>query len=181
MLSTEEFYYTPQLSDWPVYDTVNHVFTLLGDASMVSLLDLTHDEAFALAIVNLYCDNREEKKGKAIPNKKKMSLCRAEWKKQAIHPNLPTARSKAAYTWLLENNPTYARYISRHTEILASERKHRFYFTTANLFLHEHGIEVAMRPCLYPREGFGDSDVTERLLRLGRMTDKQKSSPRTSF
>ena len=38
-----------------------------------------------------------------------------------------------------------------------------------------------MRPCLYPREAFGDSDVTERLLRLGRMTDMQKSSIRTSF
>ena len=111
-----------------------------------------------------------------------MSLCRAEWKKQAIASNLPTPRSKAAYAWLLENNPTYARYISRHTEILLpSERKHRFIFTTANLLLHEHGIEVAVRPCLYPREAFGDYDVTERLLRLGRMTDMQKSFIRTSF
>ena len=70
---------------------------------MVSLLDLTHDEAYALAIVNLYCDSREintnggKNVGDAIPNKKKMSLCRAEWKKQAIAANLPTPRSKAAY------------------------------------------------------------------------------------
>ena len=42
---TDELYYTPRLRDWPVYDAVNHVFTLLGDGSMVSLLDLTHDEA----------------------------------------------------------------------------------------------------------------------------------------
>ena len=82
---------------------------------MVSLLDLTHDEAYALAIVNLYCDSVEinSKDGKtvshAIPNKKKLSLCRAEWKKEAIESNLPTRRSKAAYYWLLENNPTYAR------------------------------------------------------------------------
>ena len=122
-LSTEAFYYTPQLSDWPVYDTVNLVFTLLGDASMVSLLDLTRDEAYALAIVNLYCDSRGEKKGKDIPNKKKTSLCRAEWKKAAMFANLPTVRSRAAYTWLVDNNPTYARYISQHTEILASEKK----------------------------------------------------------
>ena len=74
-LSTESFYYTPQLSDWPLYDTINLFFTLLGDASMVSLSDLTHDEAYALAIVNLYCDSTEERKGKAIPNKKKTSLC----------------------------------------------------------------------------------------------------------
>ena len=83
-LDTDKFYYTPQLSDWPVYDAVNCVFTLLGDASMVSLLDLTHDEAYALAIVKLYCDHRKEQKGKAIPNHKKTSLCRPEWKKERL-------------------------------------------------------------------------------------------------
>ena len=51
------FYYNPQLSDWPVYDPVNEIFKLLRDASMVSLLDLTHNETYALAIVNLYCDS----------------------------------------------------------------------------------------------------------------------------
>ena len=122
-LSTDACYYTPQRSDWPVYDAVNQVFTLSGDASMASMLDLTREEAFALSIVNLYCDYREEKKGKAIPNKKKMSLCRAEWKKEPIYLHLPNARSKAAYTWLLANNPTYARYLSRHNEILAGEGK----------------------------------------------------------
>ena len=72
---------------------------------MVSLLDLTHDEAYALAIVSLYCDSKEisskdgKNVGNAIPNKKKQSLCRAEWKKQAIASNLPTLRSKAAYYW----------------------------------------------------------------------------------
>ena len=38
-LSTDAFYYTPQLSDWPVYDTVHDVFKLVCDASMVSLVD----------------------------------------------------------------------------------------------------------------------------------------------
>ena len=71
--------------------------------------------------------------------------------------------------------------ISRHNEMLASDVENRFYFTTAKLLLHEHGIEVAMRPCLYPREAFGDSDVSERLSRLGRMTEMQKSSIRTSL
>ena len=83
----------------------------------------------------LYCDYKKEERGSAIPNHKKLSLCRAEWKKQSIELNLPTPRSRAAYYWLLENNPTYARYISRHDEILASETKNRFYFTTANLFV----------------------------------------------
>ena len=96
-LSTDAFYYTPQRSDWPVYDTVNLVFTLLGDASMVYLLDLTHEEAFPLAIVCPYFDTREEIAGKVIPNKKNMSFCRAEWKKTAIYPNLPSVRSKAAF------------------------------------------------------------------------------------
>ena len=115
----------------------------------------------------------------AIPNKQKTSLCRGEWKKEAIEPNPPTTRSKAAYTWLVDNHPTYARYISRHNEVLVSEPKNRFDFTTANLFLHEHGIEVAMRPCLYPRGAFGDTDVAERLPRLGRMAEMQQSSIRT--
>ena len=109
-----------------------------------------------------------------------MSLCRAEWRKEPAEANLPTTRSKAAYRWLLENNPTYARYIERHTSVLASNHKNRFYLTTANLLLHEHGIEVAIRPILYPREAYGDSDVTERLKRLGRMGDAQQSSIRTS-
>ena len=46
-IGTDAFYHTPQLTEWPVYDTVNDVFKLLCDASMVSLLDLTHDEAYA--------------------------------------------------------------------------------------------------------------------------------------
>ena len=171
----------PQLSDWPTYDEANDVFTLFGVLSGVSLLDLTKEEARALAIVNLYCDVKKEKRGKAIPNHKKMSLCRAEWRKEPVEANLPTPRSRAAYRWLLENNPTYARYIERHTNVLASDHKNRFYITTANLLLHEHGIEVAIRPTLYPREAYGDSDVTERLKRLGRMRDAQKSSVRTSF
>ena len=91
-------------------------------------------KAYALAIVSLYCDSKgiSSKDGKnvgnAIPNNKKLSLCPAEWKKQAIASNLPNARSKAAYACLVVNNPSYARHISRHTEILASEQNNRFYF-----------------------------------------------------
>ena len=92
---------------------------------MVFLLYSTHGEAFALAILDLYCAGMEEKRGSATPNKKKLSLCRPEWKKQAIEQNLPTIRNKAAYTWLLENYATYTRYISRHTDILASDKKNR--------------------------------------------------------
>ena len=67
-----------------------------------------------MVIVNLYCDSVEikSKDGKTVShattNKKKLSLCRAEWKKEAVEPNLPTIRSKAAYAWLMVNNPTYA-------------------------------------------------------------------------
>ena len=58
-----------------MYDAANQMFTLLGDASMVSLPDLTKEGVYALAIVNLYCDHRLEQKGKAIPNHKKLGLC----------------------------------------------------------------------------------------------------------
>ena len=92
----------PQLSDWPRYDEANDVFTLLGDLLTDSLLDLTKAEARALAIANLYCDVKKEVRGKAIPNHKKMSLCSAEWRKEPIKANRLTARSRAAYRWLLE-------------------------------------------------------------------------------
>ena len=73
----------------------------------------------------------------------------------------------------LESNPTFARYIQRYIEVLAGDHRNRFYFTIANLFLHEHGIEVAIRLVLYLREAVGDSDVIDRLLRLGRITGSQ--------
>ena len=129
-LKNDAFYithYTPQLSNWPFYDTATGVFTLLGDASMVSLLDCSKDEPHALSIVNLYCTTKREEHSNAIPNMQNMSSCRAEWKKLAIEANLPTARCKAAYSWLLENNPTYAPYIERHIKVLASVYKNRFY------------------------------------------------------
>ena len=79
-VDTDAFYYTPQFSGWPVYDEANDVPKSSGDASMASLIDLTHDEAYALAIVNLYCDSKEisskdgKNVGNAIPNKKDESM-----------------------------------------------------------------------------------------------------------
>ena len=122
-----------------------------------------------MSIVNLYCTTELEERGKAIRNHKKMSMRRAEWKKEAIEANLPTARRKAAYRWLLENKPTYARYIGRHTTVLACDYKD-WLIRTTDVLLHEHDIIVAIRPTLYPREAVGDSDTTDRLLRLGRMS-----------
>ena len=71
LLSSDGFYCMPQLSDWPRYDEVNDVFTLLGTEAMLSLLDLPKEERYALVIINLYCTSHIEKCGKAIPNRKK--------------------------------------------------------------------------------------------------------------
>ena len=60
VLNTGQFSCTPQLSDWPRYD----------EAISDSLLDLTNVEARALAIVNLYCDVKEDVRGKDIRNHK---------------------------------------------------------------------------------------------------------------
>ena len=87
-----------QLSGWPAYDMVKGFSLLLGDACMFSMLDLLEEEAYALAIINLYCDTKNDQRGQAIANMNKMNLRRAaEWKKQGIEANLPTARNKAAY------------------------------------------------------------------------------------
>ena len=70
-LSSDAFYCMPQPSDWPRYDEVNDVFTLLGTEAMLSLLDLPKEERFALVIINLYCTSHLEERGQAIPNRKK--------------------------------------------------------------------------------------------------------------
>ena len=71
LLSSDAFYCMPQPSDWPRYDEVNDVFTLLGIEAMLSLLDLPKEERFVLVIINLYCTSHLEERGQAIPNRKK--------------------------------------------------------------------------------------------------------------
>ena len=133
------------------------------------LLGLAEPEARSLAIVDLYCDFKRQRgqKGTApVSNYKKLSVVRAEWRSGRVEDSLPTDRARAAYAWLLRENPTYGRFIGKHEQYLqdvASGRVVAKYIPTARLLLHEDGIEVAARPWLYPHECFGDSDLKRRL------------------
>ena len=53
------------------------------------------------------------------------------------------------------------------------------YFLTAQLLLHEEGIEVAARPHMYPLACFADSDLRRRLvgpwLKEGQLPDMRKA------
>ena len=111
-LDTDKIYYTPQLSDWPVYDTVNRVFTLLGDASMVSLINLTHDEAYALAIVKLYCDHKKEQKAKLFQIIKRLACAGPSGRKRPCSPIFPpnAVRRPILGCWRI-TQPMHAAYL----------------------------------------------------------------------
>ena len=52
---------------------------------------------------------------------------------------------------------------------------------TAELLLRLKGVEVAARPWLYPWAEFADTDIKERLMKLGRVQQNQKPSLKTSW
>ena len=52
---------------------------------------------------------------------------------------------------------------------------------TAELLLRSPGVEVAVRPWLYPVASLADTDYHERLMPLGWMTSKNKPSVRTGI
>ncbi len=105
-------------------------------------------------------------------NMQKKSVIRAEYKAEAVVQSLGTARARAAYHWLVANNPTYAWYTQEHLRVLAARQLYPdtpLYIGTSQLLLFSPGIEVAARPVLYARSAFGDSDHRARLVPLGRM------------
>ncbi|CAJ1334390.1 unnamed protein product, partial [Effrenium voratum] len=91
--------------------------------------------------------------------------------------------AERAFHWLRANNTTYERYVDQRRSLLrgrASQEQWRI-IPTAQLLLGMPGIEVAARPWLYPTAAFSDTDLRPRLLGLGRITNKQKPSLKTSF
>jgi len=158
----------------PEYEQANHVFHL-DDA-----------EATALALLELKCDFKVVKGGRApTSNKKKTSVIRAVWKACDVKSQLPSERAKEAFSWLMENNARYRFFYEMHKAKLAAglakpELKWRT-IPTAELLLQLPGIEVAARPDLYPTTAFGDTDIKQRLTELGRITQQQKPSLKASF
>ncbi|CAJ1358990.1 unnamed protein product, partial [Effrenium voratum] len=165
-------YVTPLEKHWCDVESGFNFFQALSSA-----------EAASLALVDIKCDFKMVKGGHApVGNKKKTSVTRASWRKCDIEENL-SENARRAFHWLRANNTTYKRYVDQHRSLLrdrASQEQWHI-IPTAQLLLGMPGIEVAARPWLYPTAAFSDTDLRPRLLGLGRITNKQKPSLKTSF
>ena len=150
---------------------------------MPSLLDLTKDEAESLMIVDIYVDSSSHSgvtSSSGTPNLRKNSVVRGEYKQQSIEPT--TARAKAAFRWLCDNNDTYSRWHKSHETWLSTRSPgDERYIKTLDLLLNSPGIEVAFRPWLYPFASYGDTDLKKRLQLLERADSKSQPSMKDSF
>ena len=201
-------YVTPRRTDWPVYVNVAQegeppdwrFQDLLYGAEpqddsfgrkhrrskpAASMLDLTPAEAFSLQIVDIYPKPKERKTN--WTHLMKSEVVRVWFRKASVRTTAlaESQRAADAYDWLVENNRTYREWIAIHElkliDMASQKQGETWYIPTATLLLHSHGIEVAARPYLYPRAAYGDSDLKQRLVELGHLSLKNKSSLAASF
>ena len=176
----KEVYVSPERRHWPVYNPatgdngeyVNHGHYKNVDSTVEetreSLLNLSKEEAWALAPIRIFIDMKPERGKKTQARTytmKKWGISRAEWVPHKISDNLLSRKVKAAYKWLLENNATYKEWIEEHDIALNSISqmdKPKYWIRTSTLLLHMDGVEVAAFPLLYPRPSFGDTDLRKR-------------------
>ena len=168
IITTEESYVAPQDTDWPWWDGAGGCYRIEDrPENAESMLDLSKDEAEALAPLSIDCIHKKQygKISKApVPNMKKLSVVKAIWKDQVITENLlPTTKAKAAFRWLKENNWVYKRFVE--VEHIEAIKNPPLYIPTAKLLLHMHGIECAARPLLYPTPAY--LDTMPREIRFG--------------
>ena len=151
------------------------------------LLDLADDEVGALAPLDIKVEFKTVRGGRAsIKNRQKTHVVRAVWKRQSVAETVAASpQLHAAYTWLMQNNATYAHYIGEHNRLLQEHSGDATaewrWVRTCDLLLHMPGVEVAARPWLYPRPAFGDSDLKRRLVELGRIGERSKPSMKASW
>ncbi|CAK0882662.1 unnamed protein product, partial [Prorocentrum cordatum] len=136
-----------------------------GTEGIVSLLDITKDEAATITPYLLFVTKQKERgsvtKGPTY-NWKKTQVCRVNYNSEDLETcGAMTPRARAAYDWLMAHNRTYRRYVIRHKHELAAPVEDReMYIATYRLLIQCRGIEVALCPVLYPWEVFSDSDVS---------------------
>ena len=148
-------------------------------------LVLTEAELNDLAVLTIHVDYRSRRGGSAeITSKQKRSLTRCRWRTHPLRGLCRSDLAARAFGWLLKTNDTYREWVDRHAalfqgtgELGTSNRE----LQTAELLLRSPGIEVAVRPWLYPVASLADTDCHERLTPLGWMTSKNKPSVRTGF
>ena len=171
-------YVTPQIKDWDLLLAAVQAETL---ATALSPEDLD-----SLVVIRLYVDCKMVRGGKSeVTSMKKLSVVRAEWRDRPLQELPRSSRAAAAFEWLLQNNATYKSFVDNHTVLCNGEVRDRDpkwkHIRTANLLLQQAGIEVAVRPWLYPWASYGDSDISMRLKALHRIKDNAKPSLRASW
>lgn len=184
---------TPDVDHWPKYDPATNSYCLAPPEGMAvavfvnlePMWRLSPDEQESLSCVAIYCDVDRKRGGRATTtNYKKLSVVRAEWRKSSTTSRLLTAKSVAAYKWLMSNNSTYKRFQEHHLQIIRENQtkdKPIWFIATSYLLLHLDGVEVAARPVLYARSSMGDTDLKGRLGSLGHIEGHQLPSIKTSF
>ena len=152
------------------------------------LLELTEAEVHMLAPIEIKCEFKTVRGGKAsVTNRQKTSVIRGVWRKKSVAEGIASAgvAVNAAYTWLMDHNETYKLYVSKHEQLLrehADDNSAEWrWVPTCELLLHMPGVEVAMRPWLYPRAAFGDTDIKSRLQVLEKIPANSKPSLKTSW
>ena len=174
-----EGYVTPIMEYWrPWVDYIGS-----GQLPLTRLL--SEEELHGLAVVDIKVNFRSRRGGHAdILSKQKLSVARCRWRATSLLEVRRSDMAARAFSWLLDNNSTYAAFVDRHTKMTqdschANEAWREV--PTAELLLNTPGIEVAARPWLYPLASFADTDLTQRLQTLGWIDGRQKPSIRTGF
>ena len=184
---------TPDSDQWPKYNPSSKTYSLTRSdevtvddfSSFEPMWKLPDEDQESLSCITIFCDIHRARGGRASTvNYKKTSVVRAAWCKTSSLSRLNSEKSKAAYTWLMSNNPTYKRLQEQHSEVLkaaSTQAKPTWFLATSYLLLHLDGVEVAARPVLYARSSMGDTDLRGRLGSLGHMEPHQLASIKTSF
>ena len=141
---------------------------------------LSEKEIQDLAIADIKVDYVTKRGGHAeVVSKQKKTVVRCIWRRQSLLDLRRGSLAQKAFEWLMDNNATYRRYVERHHALLAAGEPREFH--TAALLLQTPGIEIAVRPWLYPLASFTDSDLQLRLHPLGWTSENAKPSVRAGF
>ena len=172
-------YTTPQKSIWHSWSAA------IGSGAWPLTAVLSAEELKDLAVLTIHVDFRARRGGKAeITSKQKTSLTRCRWRPRPLRELSRRDLAARAFRWLLENNPTYRAWVDRHANFFLAngdlDAAHKE-LQTAEMLLRSPGIEVAVRPWLYPLPILADTDYQERLVALGWLPPRSKPSIRTGF
>ena len=173
-------YVTPQKVNWMPLTLA------LGREANDHLVLLEGINVKVLQVLDLYVDYKTRRGGKAeVVSKQKCSVVRAEWRAESLLTTKKSTIEDTVFQSLMTHNATYREFVDTHDRLCnanqAAANAEWRRIPTATLLLQLPGIEMALRPWLYPLPSFADSDLNSRLLELNRIGEKSKPSLRAGF